>query len=149
DRFDAEFRCVSTANRPRRSFAAPQEPSAQRHDIATESAALTSLEKQYSPELRHPQERGLHGCRQRQWMVDAESGPGSDPGELRTGSNAPKATRPARNPPICASQATACSTPGIQLPLSPNRRLIPNQASRNTSTRRSRRLAASEAAGTR
>lgn len=74
---------------------------------------------------------------------------GPPPVEIGMGSNAANARRPARNPPICACHAIACSTPAMLIEPSPNSKLTPNNTSRKASTRGSCKLDVSGAAGSR
>ena len=74
---------------------------------------------------------------------------GPPPVEIGMGSNAANARRPARNPPICACHAIACSTPAMLIEPSPNSKLTPNNTSRKASTRGSCKRYVSGAADTR
>ena len=53
-----------------------------------------------------------------------------------TGSNSENNIRPARNPPICACQATLAPSAPIAIDPTPKMMLTPNQTARNPSTRR-------------
>ena len=52
-----------------------------------------------------------------------------------TGSNSENSTRPARNPPICACQATLAPSAPIAIDPTPKMMLTPNQTARKPSTR--------------
>src|SRR6266436_3393375 len=66
-----------------------------------------------------------------------------------TGSNSENNTRPARNPPICACQATLAPSAPIAIDPRPKMMLTPNQTARNPSTRGLRNARVSDSAGTR
>src|SRR4051795_3748280 len=65
-----------------------------------------------------------------------------------TGSNSANNIRPARNPPICACQATLAPSVPIEMAPSPKMMLTPNHTARNASTRVLRNARASDSAGT-
>src|ERR1700760_2587276 len=65
-----------------------------------------------------------------------------------TGSNSENSRRPAKNPPICACQATLAPSAPIAIEATPKTMLTPNQTARNASTRGSRKACASDSAGT-
>src|ERR1700737_2971303 len=66
-----------------------------------------------------------------------------------TGSNSENNTRPAKNPPICACQATLAPSAPIAIDPTPKMTLTPNQTPRKPSTRALRNARISERAGTR
>src|SRR5216684_484000 len=66
-----------------------------------------------------------------------------------TGSNSENKTRPAKNPPICACQATLAPSAPIAIDPMPKMRLTPNQTARNPSTRGLRKARDRDSAGTR
>src|SRR6202795_4009542 len=66
-----------------------------------------------------------------------------------TGSNSENNTRPAKNPPICACQATLAPSAPIAIDPIPKMMLTPNQIARKPSTRVLRSARISESAGTR
>ncbi len=65
-----------------------------------------------------------------------------------TGSNSENNIRPARNPPICACQATLAPSAPIAIDPTPKMMLTPNQTARNPSTRVLRNARPSDSAGT-
>src|ERR1700721_2316579 len=65
------------------------------------------------------------------------------------GSNSENNTRPAKNPPICACQATLPPSAPIAIDPTPKMMLTPNQTARKPSTRVLRTARISESAGTR
>ena len=65
-----------------------------------------------------------------------------------TGSNSENNIKPARNPPICACQATLAPSDPIAIDPTPKIRLTPNQTARNPSTRVLRKARPSDSAGT-
>ena len=65
-----------------------------------------------------------------------------------TGSNSENSIRPARNPPICACQATLAPSAPIAIEPMPKMMLTPNHTARNPSTRVSRNARGSDSAGT-
>src|SRR6202040_1146079 len=65
-----------------------------------------------------------------------------------TGSNSENNTRPAKNPPICACQATLAPSAPIAIDPTPKTMLTPNQTARNPSTRPLRNARESDSAGT-
>src|SRR6202166_4587193 len=65
-----------------------------------------------------------------------------------TGSNSENNTRPAKNPPICACQATLAPSLPIAIDPTPKMMLTPNQTARKPSTRGLRSARVSESAGT-
>src|ERR1700712_2777501 len=65
-----------------------------------------------------------------------------------TGSNSENNIRPARNPPICACQATLAPSEPIAIDPTPKMILTPNQTARNPSTRLLRNASDSDNAGT-
>src|ERR1700692_999206 len=67
----------------------------------------------------------------------------------RTGSNSENNTRPAKNPPICACQATLAPSAPIAIDPMPKMMLTPNQTARKPSTRGLRNARSSDSAGTR
>src|ERR1700676_4234630 len=70
-------------------------------------------------------------------------------GALRgTGSNSENNTRPAKNPPICACQATLAPSAPIASDPTPKMMLTPNQTPRKPSTRVLRSARISDSAGT-
>src|SRR6478672_2796627 len=68
---------------------------------------------------------------------------------LGTGSNSEKNTRPAKNPPIYACQATLAPSAPIAIDPRPKMILTPNQTARKASTRGLRKVRVSDSAGTR
>src|SRR6266481_10202928 len=66
-----------------------------------------------------------------------------------TGSNRENNTRPAKNPPICACQATLAPSAPIAIDPTPKMMLTPNQTARKASTRRLRSARDKDSAGTR
>jgi len=66
-----------------------------------------------------------------------------------TGSNSENSTRPAKNPPICACQATLPPSAPIAIDPTPKMMLTPNQTARKPSTRVLRSARISDSAGTR
>src|SRR5271169_5420470 len=69
-------------------------------------------------------------------------------GARGTGSNSENSTRPAKNPPICACQATLAPSMPIAIDPTPKMMLTLNQTARKPSTRRSRKARDSDHAGT-
>src|ERR1700687_4847043 len=67
----------------------------------------------------------------------------------RIGSNSENNTRPAKNPPICACQATLAPSAPIAIDPKPKMMLTPNQTPRKQSPRAFRNARISERAGTR
>src|SRR5436305_583456 len=65
-----------------------------------------------------------------------------------TGSNSENNIRPAKNPPICACQATLAPSAPIAIEPTPKTMLTPNQTPRKPSTRVLRNARISESAGT-
>src|SRR5882672_4546996 len=65
-----------------------------------------------------------------------------------TGSNRENNTKPAKNPPICACQATLAPSAPIAIDPTPKMMLTPNQTARNPSTRPLRNARESDSAGT-
>src|SRR5580698_2690171 len=65
-----------------------------------------------------------------------------------TGSNNENNTRPAKNPPICACQATVAPSTPTEIDPRPKMTLTPNQTARKASTRPLRRARDSDKAGT-
>src|ERR1700692_2820551 len=65
-----------------------------------------------------------------------------------TGSNSENSTNPAKNPPICACQATLAPSVPIAIEPTPKMMLTPNQIARKASTRGLRSARVSESAGT-
>src|ERR1700736_419053 len=66
-----------------------------------------------------------------------------------TGSNSENNTSPAKNPPICACQATLAPSAPIAIDPTPKMMLTPNQIARKPSTRVLRNARISDSAGTR
>src|SRR5258705_4624395 len=66
-----------------------------------------------------------------------------------TGSNSENNTSPAKNPPICACQATLAPSAPIAIDPTPKMMLTPNQIARKASTRVLRNARISDSAGTR
>src|SRR4030088_2099777 len=66
-----------------------------------------------------------------------------------TGSNNENNISPAKNPPICACQATLAPSAPMAIEPTPKMMLTPNQTARKPSTRASRSARVSESAGTR
>src|SRR5450755_1198058 len=64
------------------------------------------------------------------------------------GSNSENSTRPAKNPPICACQATLAPSAPIAIDPMPKMMLTPNQTARKPSTRVLRNARSSDSAGT-
>src|SRR6202163_4091608 len=65
-----------------------------------------------------------------------------------TGSNSENTTRPAKNPPICACQATLAPSAPIAIDPMPKMMLTPNQTARKPRTRVLRNAGSSDSAGT-
>src|SRR5690606_41542570 len=59
---------------------------------------------------------------------------------VRPGSNSENKNKPVKKPPICASQATACSLPSNGSGAIPNRKLTANQTIKKMRTRGSRNV---------
>src|SRR5258708_34535774 len=66
-----------------------------------------------------------------------------------TGSNSENSKSPAKNPPICACQATLAPSLPIAIDPTPKMMLTPNQTARKPSTRGLRNARVSDSAGTR
>src|ERR1700738_2633040 len=64
------------------------------------------------------------------------------------GSNSENSTNPAKNPPICACQATLAPAAPIAIDPMPKMMLTPNQTPRKPSTRGLRKARVSDSAGT-
>src|SRR4030088_185507 len=65
-----------------------------------------------------------------------------------TGSNSENSTNPAKNPPICACQATLAPSAPIAIDPTPKMMLTPNQTPRKPSTRGLRSARVNDSAGT-
>src|SRR5207302_6993441 len=85
---------------------------------------------------------------QRRSDTSEDDAPAASDAARGTGSNSENNTRPAKNPPICACQATLAPSSPIAIDPTPKMMLTPNQTARKASTRRLRNACESDKAGT-
>src|SRR2546430_2857042 len=85
---------------------------------------------------------------QRRSDTSEDDAPAASDAARGTGSNSENNTRPAKNPPICACQATLAPSAPIAIDPTPKMMLTPNQTARKPSTRVLRNARISDSAGT-
>src|SRR2546429_7784630 len=85
---------------------------------------------------------------QRRSDTSEDDAPAASDAARGTGSNSENSTRPAKNPPICACQATLAPSVPIAIDPRPKMMLTPNQTARKPSTRGARKARVMDSAGT-